>query len=183
MKEIKKLKLEELNRLDEEGFEEVEKIPIILILDNIRSGLNVGSLFRTSDAFRISEVLLCGITAKPPHKEILKTAIGANRTVNWDYYENVQEACKECKRDDYILLGLEQTNQSKQLNSYRVDTSKKYAIVLGNEVEGISEETLKFCDSFIEIPQFGTKHSLNVAVCGGIVVHYFALPYLLKLEN
>ena len=174
---MRKLKLEELGRLDRTGYQSADKIPITVILDNIRSGMNVGSFFRTSDAYRIEHIVLCGITARPPHKEILKTAIGATDTVTWSYTEDVSEAV--AKAEGYHIIGIEQTDQSKRLASYQVSTDRKYALVFGNEVNGLSAELLPLLDECIEIAQYGTKHSLNVAVCGGVVLWHFATPYYL----
>lgn len=176
---MRKLKLEELGRLNPQEFKELAKVPIVVVLDNIRSGMNVGSVFRTSDAFKIEKVILTGITARPPHKEILKTAIGATQTVEWAYHEHVKDAVKQLRSDDYLIIGIEQTNESIELQEVKVDTSMKYAIVLGNEVEGISDTVLPLIDTAIEIPQYGTKHSLNVSVCGGIVIWHFAQPFLI----
>ena len=178
MKSVKKLKLEELNRIDVETFKETKKLPIVIVLDNFRSALNVGSIFRTSDAFLIHEVVLCGITATPPHKEILKTAIGANHSIDWSYEKSVVTAVKNLKNEGYIIVGIEQTNSSIPLNDFVVDVNTKYAILLGNEVEGLSSSVLEHTDVFIEIPQFGTKHSLNVSVCGGIVIYHFSKEFL-----
>ncbi len=168
---MRKLSLKELNRLSPKDYEIREKHPIIIILDNIRSAHNVGSAFRTADAFALEKILLCGITAKPPHREILKTAIGASKTVGWQYFENVVDAVRQCKEQGYIILGAEQTDKSLFLQNYEIDGGKgKYAIVMGNEVKGISEEILPLLDHCLEIPQFGTKHSLNVSVATGIIV-------------
>lgn len=174
MKSVKKLKLEELNRIDVDTFKKADKVPIVVIVDNFRSGLNVGSIFRTSDAFLVSKIFLCGISSIPPHKEILKTAIGANHAVDWEYCKTTKEAILKMKADNYTVIGIEQTNASLPLSTYEISNEKKYAIVMGNEVEGISEDCLSEIDDFIEIKQFGTKHSLNVSVCAGIVIHKFA---------
>ena len=139
--------------------------------------MNVGSFFRTADAFKIECIYLCGITATPPHKEILKTAIGAAASVSWIYKATTKEAIDGLK-DDYVVIGVEQTNESVLMQELTVDTAKKYALVFGNEVKGVSDDILSDLDMAIEIPQFGTKHSLNVSVCGGIVLWHFALPYL-----
>lgn len=179
MKEIKKLKLEELNRINVEEFREKDKMPVRIILDNIRSGLNVGSIFRTADAYLVEKIHLCGITARPPHKEILKTAIGATDSVDWDYSDTIYEVVQYLKNEGFTIIGIEQTSGSIELSSYPINKDKKYAIILGNEVEGVQEEIMKEIDQFIELAQFGTKHSLNVAVCGGIVIHKFAEHYLL----
>ena len=172
------MKLEELGRIDVDSFKESQKIPIVIVLDNLRSGMNVGAFFRTSDAFKVERVILCGITPRPPHREILKTAIGSNASVDWSYKEKISDALKSLIEDDYVVLGIEQTDRSVSLPEYEVNTSVKYALVFGNEVEGLSPETLPSLDDAIEIPQFGTKHSLNVAVCGGIVIWHFAHPFL-----
>lgn len=178
MKDVRKLKLQELNRIGVEEFKERTKVPVVIVLDNIRSGLNVGSVFRTSDAFLIDKVYLCGITATPPHKEILKTAIGANHSVEWEYSEHTIEVISALKATSYSIIGIEQTTNSIPLNDFAIDPNHKYAIVMGNEVDGVQEESLKMIDHFIEIPQFGTKHSLNVSVCAGIVMHHFAFKFL-----
>jgi len=168
-----KLKLEELGRIDIETFKITPKIPLVVVLDNIRSMHNVGAVFRTSDAFLVEKIMLCGITPKPPHREIHKAALGATESVDWNYYESVKEAVLDLKSLKYEVLGVEQTTDSTSLMDFEIDSSKKYAIVLGNEVEGISSEILNHCDGFLEIPQLGTKHSLNVSVCGGIVIWEF----------
>ena len=169
----KKLKLEELGRIDVETFKETQKIPLIVVLDNVRSMHNVGAIFRTSDAFLIEKIILCGITPQPPHREIHKAALGATESVDWNYYESVKEAVLDLKTLKYEVIGIEQTSDSEKIIDFKIDSSKKYALVLGNEVEGISDEILNHCDTFLEIPQLGTKHSLNVSVCGGIVIWEF----------
>jgi 23S rRNA (guanosine2251-2'-O)-methyltransferase len=175
---MRKLKLEELGRLTKDEFVSIDKIPVVVVLDNIRSGMNVGSVFRTCDAFKFQKLYLTGITAQPPHKEILKTAIGASESVEWAYMTDVKEAINHLKSEGFTIVGVEQTNQSIELQSYSVHKDLKYAIVLGNEVEGISDEIIQDIDIAIEIPQYGTKHSLNVSVCGGIVMWHFAQPFL-----
>lgn len=164
-----KLKLEELGRLSVSEFKQSQKIPVTLVLDNIRSALNVGSLFRSADAFAIEKIILCGITACPPHREITKTAIGATETVAWSYNENVGEALSELKNQGCLLIGIEQTVGSKDLTEFAWPQGK-LVIVLGNEVEGLSNEALESLNECVEIPQFGTKHSLNVSVCGGLIL-------------
>lgn len=166
---VRKLKLHELNRLSPDEFQKREKIPVVLILDNIRSGLNVGAAFRTADAFATERVILCGITATPPHREILKTSLGASETVKWDYQESAQLALQELKASGYKLFAVEQTDCSTSLDAAELHTNK-VAFIFGNEVEGVSEALLPLCDSTLEIPQFGTKHSLNVATSIGIVL-------------
>lgn len=169
----KKLKLEELGRADVETFKKLKKIPLTMVLDNVRSMHNVGAVFRTADAFLVEKILLCGITPKPPHREIQKAALGATESVDWHYYESVKEAVLDLKTLKYEVLGIEQTTDSVFLHQFEVVPDKKYAVVLGNEVDGISDEILKYCDGFLEVPQHGTKHSLNVSVCGGIVLWDF----------
>jgi 23S rRNA (guanosine2251-2'-O)-methyltransferase len=166
---MKKLKLDELGRIDTEEFKEKDKFPIVLVLDNIRSALNVGSAFRTADGFALEKIILCGISATPPHREILKTALGATESVEWAHYEDVAVALSDLKKENYELLAIEQTDNSVFLNDFSIEKNKKYALVFGNEVEGVSDEALSLCDAVVEIPQYGTKHSFNVSVCLGIV--------------
>lgn len=166
---MRKLSLKELNRLSTKEFKTSEKNNIVIILDNVRSALNVGSAFRTADGFALSHVYLCGITATPPHREILKTAIGATSSMDWTYYKEVKEAVLHCKGAGYTILGAEQTDSSVLLQDFNVEKTAKYAIVMGNEVNGISDEILEELDYCLEIPQFGTKHSFNVAVATGII--------------
>ncbi|WP_297984734.1 RNA methyltransferase [uncultured Chryseobacterium sp.] len=173
MSSTKKLKLEELNRIDVETFKETKKIPLVVVLDNVRSMHNVGAVFRTADAFLVEKIILCGITPQPPHREIHKAALGATESVDWQYYESVTEAVLDLKTLKYEVVGIEQTSDSELITDFDIDSSKKYALVLGNEVDGISDEILPHCDGFLEIPQLGTKHSLNVSVCGGIVMWEF----------
>ena len=165
---MRKLSMDELNRLSKEDFEQVAKLPIIIVLDNIRSLSNVGAFFRTADAFRIGELFLCGITACPPHREIHKTALGADETVKWRYFGTTEAACQELKSQGYKIYAVEQVEGSQSLEAFRFEPHSAY--ILGNEVEGVSEEALPYCDGAIELPQEGTKHSLNVSVCAGIVM-------------
>lgn len=160
--------MEELNRLSKDQYEEVQKLPVVIVLDNIRSLSNVGAVFRSADAFRIGELFLCGITACPPHREIHKTALGADETVQWRYFKTTKEACIELKAMDYRVFAVEQVEGSTMLQDFRVEP--KTAFILGNEVDGVGEEVLPFCDGAVEIPQEGTKHSINVSVCSGIVM-------------
>ena len=169
----KKLKLEELGRIDVETFKTTEKIPVTVVLDNVRSMHNVGAVFRTADAFLIEKIILCGITPKPPHREIHKAALGATESVDWQYYDSVLEAVLDLKTLKYEVLGIEQTSDSQNIIDFKINREKKYAMVFGNEVEGVSDEILKHCDGFLEVPQLGTKHSLNVSVCAGIVMWEF----------
>ena len=168
-----KLKLEELGRVDVQTFKGLAKIPLVIVLDNIRSMHNVGAVFRTADAFLIEKVILCGITPRPPHREIHKAALGATESVDWLYYESVKEAALDLKTQKYDVLGIEQTTDSIMISDYEINPQRKYALVLGNEVEGISDEILNHCNAFIELPQHGTQHSLHVSVCGGIVMWDF----------
>jgi len=171
---VQKLKLEELNRIDVETFKKVKKIPLVIILDNIRSMHNVGAAFRTADAFLIEKIILCGITPQPPHREIHKAALGATESVDWSHESDINAAISDYKSQGYEIIGIEQTSDSRMITDFSIDKSKKYALILGNEVEGISDEALPNIDTFLEIPQLGTKHSLNVSVCGGIVMWEFA---------
>ena len=178
-KPMRKLNMDELNRISKEDFETAEKLPIIIVLDNIRSLSNVGAFFRTADAFRIKELLLCGITACPPHREIHKTALGADETVRWRYFETTEAACKALKAERYRIFAVEQVEGSLPLQDFEFEPNTAY--LLGNEVEGVSEEALPYCEGAIELPQEGTKHSINVSVCAGIVMwkafeHLFLKP-------
>ncbi len=177
---MKKLSLEELKRPSLEEYKELPKIPVVLILDNIRSGLNVGSIFRTADAFKIEKIYLVGITTRPPHREILKTAIGADQAVDWEYQESIVSLAKKLKAEAYELIGIEQTDQSVMLNDFQIDINKKYALIFGNEVGGISDDALEELDTVIEVPQHGTKHSLNVSVCAGLLIWHFYCGFTLK---
>jgi len=172
LKTLKKLSLEQLNRLSTEEFRKSKKIPLVLVLDDIRSLHNIGAAFRTADAFRISQIYLCGITARPPHREIHKTALGATESVSWKYFENIEDALKKLRSDGYVIYAVEQTDKSVLLNNISCDQNKT-ALIVGNEVHGVSDKALEYCDLAIEIPQAGTKHSLNVSVCTGIVLWHF----------
>ncbi len=167
---MRKLSMDELGRKSIEEFKEAKKHNIVVVLDNIRSMHNVGSVFRTADAFLIKAIMLCGYTPQPPHRDINKTALGATDSVDWLYYNNTSEAIAALKENNFIVLGVEQTAQSKQLQKFNFDPENHIAFVMGNEVEGVSDEVLKLCDGFIEIPQFGMKHSLNISVAAGIVL-------------
>lgn len=174
----RKLKNIELNRLTVDEFKIAQKLPICIVLDNVRSMLNVGSVFRTSDAFRIEQLYLCGITATPPHRDITKSAIGAEQSVNWQYGKHTEEVVSDLKSEGYIVVAIEQTDNSVGLNSYEFSPNKKYALVFGNEVEGVSDEVIALCDQVIDIPQLGTKHSLNISVCAGLTIWEAAKPHL-----
>jgi 23S rRNA (guanosine2251-2'-O)-methyltransferase len=159
-----------LNRLSITDFKSTEKTPVVLILDNVRSGLNIGSAFRTADAFALEKILLCGITSQPPHREILKTALGSTESVEWQYYQTTKEAVLTLQNAGFHVFAVEQTKKKIWLHDFTIDKNMKYAFVFGNEVEGVEQEIIEICDGIIEIPQFGTKHSLNIAVSLGIVV-------------
>lgn len=170
---MRKLKITELKRATQEEFKNAEKIPLVVVLDNVRSLNNVGSVFRTSDAFLVESVFLCGITATPPNQEIHKTALGAEFSVEWEYYKDAKDAVHKLKADGYVVYSVEQVENSTMLNEITVDSNSKYAVVLGNEVKGIQQEVVDICDGCLEIPQYGTKHSLNVSVTAGIVIWDF----------
>lgn len=166
---MRKLKMSELNRLDVDQFKEAEKTPIVIVLDNIRSLNNIGSIFRTADAFLIQKIYLCGITACPPHKDIHKTALGATESVDWEYRKDALDLIRELKHN-FHCLAIEQTENAIPLQNFNLEGEKEYALVLGNEVKGISQQVVDACHTVLEIPQFGTKHSLNVSVSAGVVV-------------
>jgi 23S rRNA (guanosine2251-2'-O)-methyltransferase len=167
---MKKLSLEELGRISIDQFKEAEKIPVTLLLDNIRSLHNVGSAFRTADAFRIEKIYLTGITGTPPHREIQKTALGATESVAWEYSESTANVIQKLKAEGYVIVIIEQTTDSLPLQTFFAENEKKYCLIFGNEVHGVSEEAIALGDLALEIPQTGTKHSLNISVCLGIVV-------------
>jgi len=166
---MRKLKLQELNRSDIPTFKQQPKVPVVLVLDNIRSGLNVGSTFRTADAFALEHIYLCGITGTPPHREILKTAIGATESVAWTYEKEATEAVQQLKAGGYTVLAVEQTDERTWLQEFEWAEGAKYALVFGNEVAGVSDAVMELVDGCLEVPQFGTKHSLNISVCVGVV--------------
>lgn len=175
---MKKLKLEELERASLAEYKEQEKLDVVVVLDDIRSGMNVGSMFRSCDCFGLSKIMLCGITPSPPHKEIFKTAIGAQHAVDWQYHEDISVLLEDLKSQSYRIIGIEQTSQSIPLSNLKLDKSNKVAIVMGNEVNGLSDKILPILDTAVEIKQYGTKHSLNVSVCAGIV--FWQLARLLR---
>lgn len=166
----KKLKLEELNRISVTEFKSSEKHPVVVVLDNIRSAFNIGSIFRTADALAIEGVYLCGITATPPHREIYKTALGASESVEWNYFKNTLDAISELKKKGYQILSLEQVEDSVMLDEFESSVNSKCALVVGNEVDGVMQEVIDSSDVCIEIPQYGTKHSFNVSVSAGIAL-------------
>ncbi len=167
---MRKLKNEELNRLSVEAFKDAKKIPLVVVLDNVRSLNNIGSIFRTADAFLIEAIYLCGITAMPPHRDIQKTALGATDSVKWKYHKTTLEALEMLKKEEYTILVIEQAEKSTLLNEFFPDADKKYALIFGHEVFGVEDEIINQADLCIEIPQFGTKHSLNISISAGIVI-------------
>ncbi|WP_231424378.1 RNA methyltransferase [Pedobacter sp. Leaf250] len=166
---MRKLKLDELNRPDIEKFKTQEKLPVVVVLDNVRSMHNVGSIFRTADGFALEKVVLCGITAQPPHREIEKTALGATQSVEWIHYPDTLSALDSLRTAGYEIVAIEQAEKSTMLNTFKPDINKKYALIFGNEVDGVSDEVMATIDECIEIPQFGTKHSFNIVISAGIV--------------
>ena len=168
--EHRKLKITELNRISAEEFKKADKLPLVVVLDNIRSLHNIGSVFRTSDAFRVECIYLCGITATPPHPEMHKTALGAEFTVDWKYVNNAVEAVDNLRQEGYIVFSVEQAENSIMLENIQLEQGRRYAVVLGNEVKGVQQAVIDHSDGCIEIPQYGTKHSLNVSVTAGIVI-------------
>lgn len=170
---MRKLKTTELNRLSTEEFKESEKIPLIIVLDNIRSAMNIGSVFRTSDAFLIKAIYLVGICATPPNRDIQKAALGATDTVDWNYFESIEACIESLKQNSITIVTIEQSDNSVMLNKFNPTVNQPYALIFGNEVEGVSQYAMDHCDYCLEIPQFGMKHSLNVSVAAGIVVWEF----------
>lgn len=170
----RKLKVTEMNRLNVDEFKEAEKLPLIVVLDNVRSTYNVGSVFRTCDAFRVEMLCLCGITACPPNIEIHKTALGAEDSVAWRHFDSTMDCAEWLKKEGYTLLSIEQCEGSTMLHEFAIDKGKKYAVVMGNEVKGVQQEIVDTSDGCIEIPQFGTKHSMNVSVTTGMIIWEFA---------
>ncbi len=171
--QLQKKTMAELERISKDAFAEAKKIPVILILDNVRSMNNVGSVFRSADVFVVEAIYLCGITPQPPHRDINKTALGATDTVHWQYFNTVQEAIADAKNKAYIITAIEQVHNSIQLEQYEIDRKKGYALIFGNEVDGVSDEALQLCHTAIEIAQAGSKHSLNISVTVGIISWYF----------
>jgi len=167
---MRKLKLDELNRATVAEFKNLEKFPVVVVLDNVRSMHNIGSIFRTADGFAVEQICLCGITAQPPHREIEKTALGATQSINWTYYPDAAQAIGALRSGGYRIIAVEQAENSIMLQDFNVNPNEKYALVFGNEVNGVSEEVMNTIDACIEIPQFGTKHSFNIVVSAGIVL-------------
>ena len=170
---MRKLKLDELNRASVEDFDKVKKFPVVMVLDNVRSMHNIGSIFRTADGFAVEKLYLCGITACPPHREIEKTALGATQSVKWAYCLTPQLAAEQLRGEGYTIIAVEQAEGSVMLNEFQPIQNKKYALIFGNEVNGVSDEVMNIVDACIEIPQFGTKHSFNIVVSAGIVLWDF----------
>jgi 23S rRNA (guanosine2251-2'-O)-methyltransferase len=177
---MRKLKLDELNRASVSEFKTQQKLPVVVVLDNVRSMHNIGSIFRTSDGFAVEQVCLCGISAQPPHREIEKTALGATQSVDWTYHADVIEGVKQLKDEGYRIIAIEQAENSTMLNEFSPVEGEKYALVFGNEVNGVSDEVMAIADGCIEIPQFGTKHSFNIVVSAGIVLWDFFAKLNLK---
>jgi tRNA G18 (ribose-2'-O)-methylase SpoU len=177
--ELEKLKLNALGRLSVEEFKQTKKFPVVVVMENVRSAMNVGAVFRTSDAFAIEKLYLCGYTPAPPHKDIMRTALGSVESVTWEHHLDIHTVLSDLKSNGYILCGVEQTNKSIPLQN--ISAVSKTAFILGNEVDGVTEQTLQQCDEIVEIPQFGTKHSLNVSVATGIVLwHWFYVSQIQK---
>ncbi|GAB4334547.1 MAG: RNA methyltransferase [Flammeovirgaceae bacterium] len=170
---MRKLTMEELGRLSVEDFKQVQKHPAVIVLDNVRSMHNVGAIFRTCDAFLVEKLALCGITATPPHREIQKTALGATESVLWEHFQNTKDAVFKLKSEGFNIVIVEQTNQSVRLQNFKPQIAQKYAFVFGNEAFGVSDEVVSLGNFSLEIPQFGTKHSLNIAVSVGIVLWHY----------
>ena len=176
---MRKVRTIEMQRLTVEEFREAEKLPLVVVLDDVRSMHNVGSVFRTADSFRVEAVFLCGITSTPPSAEIHKTALGAEDSVSWQYFPTALDAVRQLHADGYTVLSVEQVEHSTKLHRFRTDQGQKYAVVFGNEVKGVHQEVVDACDGCLEIPQLGTKHSMNVSVTAGIVIYKFAEQLLL----
>ncbi|RKO69315.1 TrmH family RNA methyltransferase [Sphingobacterium puteale] len=170
---MQKLSMDELQRTDVESFKKQEKTPIAIVLDNVRSMHNVGSAFRTADGFAIEKIYLCGITGTPPHREIEKTALGATQSVSWEYHKETIDVVAQLKMEGYTIIAIEQADDSVMLHQFEPKSDKKYALIFGNEVNGVDEEVMEKIDTCIEIPQYGTKHSLNVSVAIGIILWDF----------
>ncbi|MCS6820842.1 MAG: RNA methyltransferase [Microscillaceae bacterium] len=180
---MRKLTTEELNRINIEQFKEAHKTPFVLVLDNVRSLNNIGSVFRTADAFRVEKIYLCGITGTPPQREINRTALGATESVEWEYVTHTIKAIEKLKEAGYILVALEQTDESILLQNFKIEATQKYAFIFGNEIFGVEDEVIKQVDFSVEIPQFGTKHSFNVAVSAGILLWDCWVKYNQQLKS
>ncbi|WP_370088852.1 RNA methyltransferase [Ekhidna sp.] len=174
---MRKIKNEELNRLSTDEYKSAEKNPVVLVLDDVRSAMNVGSAFRTSDAFRVEKIYLCGITAQPPHREINKTALGAQDSVEWEHAEQITDCITNLKQAGYQIVAVEQADESTSLLNFKIRSDQKYAFVFGNEVFGVNDKVVETADTVLEIPQYGTKHSLNISVSIGVVLWDFVSKY------
>lgn len=179
---MRKLSMDELNRKSVDDFREADKMPVVVVLENIRSAYNVGSVFRTADAFLLQGVYICGYTARPPHKEIKKTALGSDEAVNWAHFANAAAAIEQLRADGYRVFAVEQVESSIALQQFNRQRDDKTALVFGNEVTGVEQSTILLCDGCIEIPQMGTKHSLNVSVAAGVVLWEMVRQHIAALE-
>jgi 23S rRNA (guanosine2251-2'-O)-methyltransferase len=177
---MRKLSMSELGRLSTEDFLSEEKLPIVVILDNVRSGMNVGSVFRTCDAFKVEKICLCGYSARPPHRDVLKTALGSTDSVSWEDFDRVEDCIDILKSEGYKVFAVEQVEGSTSLSDFEVRSGIPLAVVFGNEVSGVSTEALALSDGYIEVPQWGTKHSLNISVCAGVVLWELARQLVYK---
>lgn len=180
---MRKLKLDELNRASVSEFKKQQKLPVVVVLDNVRSMHNVGSIFRTCDGFAVDQVCLCGITGLPPHREIEKTALGATQSVSWIHYPTALQAVEQLRKEGYAIIAIEQAEKSIMLNDFQAQKDQKYALIFGNEVNGVSDEVMLAIDACIEIPQFGTKHSFNIVVSAGIVLWDFFCKLIVQDHN
>ena len=178
---MRKLKLDELNRATIPEFKAGQKLPVAVVMDNVRSMHNIGSIFRTSDGFAVEQVCLCGITAQPPHRDIEKTALGATQSIDWTYYTDTLQAVLKLRTEGFQIITIEQAENSTMLNTFIPNPNQKYALVFGNEVNGVSDDVMAMADTCIEIPQFGTKHSFNIVVSAGIVLWDFYVKIGLNL--
>lgn len=170
---MQKLKLDDLNRVSVSEFKQQTKLPIVVVLDSVRSMHNIGSIFRTADGFAIQSIYLCGITAQPPHREIEKTALGATQSIDWYYFQHIETVIEQLKLDGYQIIAIEQAKSSVMLHQFAPQSDEKYALIFGNEVNGVSNEAMRMIDTCVEIPQFGTKHSFNIVISAGIVLWDF----------
>lgn len=180
---MKKLKLDELNRASVAEFKAMDKMPVAVVLDNVRSMHNIGSIFRTADGFAVEQLCLCGITACPPHREIEKTALGATQSISWNYFDTTLQAVENLRASGYTIIAIEQAEKSVMLNKFLPTLGAKYALIFGNEVNGVSEDVMANIDACIEIPQFGTKHSFNIVVSAGIVLWSFSSWFMDHGDN
>jgi 23S rRNA (guanosine2251-2'-O)-methyltransferase len=178
---MRKLSMDELGRLSTEDFRTADKLPIVVILDNVRSGLNVGSVFRTCDAFKVERICICGYSSRPPHRDVLKTALGSTESVAWESYDSITDCIQGLKSQGYQIWAVEQVEDAVYLNEFEVQGRLPIAIIFGNEVMGVSEQALLLADGSIEVPQWGTKHSLNISVCAGVVLWELSSQWMASL--